>query len=75
MSQLLKGSDMDLALRQLIKEYGYTAINQQLFTLAMIDKNETTLGDIDNWYFEIVADGFYNLLQKIDQFEERIKEI
>jgi len=43
MSQLIKGSDMDLALRQLIKEYGYTAISQQLFILAMEDR--------DNWNF------------------------
>jgi hypothetical protein len=72
---LVKGSDMDLALRQLIKEYGYTEINKQLFTLAMIDRDNTILGDIDNWYLEIVTDGFYNLLVKIEQFEERIKEI
>jgi hypothetical protein len=66
---------MDLALRQLVKEYGYTEINKQLFTLAMEDRDKTTFGDIDNWYFEIVSDGFYNLLTKIEKFEEMTKEI
>jgi hypothetical protein len=62
-------------LKQLIREYGYESINSNLFELSMENKREYEYGGLEDWYFEILSNGYYDSMMKIINFNEKIKEI